>query len=339
MYIYIYIHRLFKGYIHIAISPTNLRKQVTCRGGGNTQRAFLITRNGLLGHLRLKKIWDMSGSLGKIAVPKKRRFFRGLFRATEGKTRFFFQQMCSKLVYLWLAIFIYLSVIRETTRSGCFVFLRVEEYTILFNRGHCFFFTPHGFRKKKHASFHRQAQPTHRYTTKTNDWTQSLRKSKGNLFSKASIFWSILFFQDAFLRISFCFASSTSFCHLRFSDFCADTEFFMLKFFSPQKIPTVTADFLDSWKYWRFNFYALDFTHHAFRLLQKSCWLFLQTVGVKPPGFHFWEFLGFFAAFPRHGRLLGLVLLGRWGFTVENCWMMLDGIPPRDIFHPECVFL
>ena len=102
---------------------------------------------------------------------------------------------------------------------------------------------------------------------------------KETSFSKASNFWSILFFQDVSLRISFCFASSTLFCHLRFSDFCSNTEFFILKFFSPPRIPTVTADFLDSWKYWRFNFYALDFTHHAFRLLQKGRWFFLQRLG------------------------------------------------------------
>ena len=51
---------------------------------------------------------------------------------------------------------------------------------------------------------------------------------------------------------------------------------------------------------------------------------FSKAVGVNHQDSMPGIFGNFWVAFPRHGRLLGLVLLGRWGFTDENCcwcWM------------------
>lgn len=93
----------------------------------------------------------------------------------------------------------------------------------------------------------------------------------------------------------------------------------MLKFFSPPKISTVTADFLDSWNDWRFNFYALDFTHHAFRLLQRSRWFFQNGWGetTRIPCL---EFLGIFACLPEAWKAPRTGAAWQVGvFADENC--------------------
>ena len=95
----------------------------------------------------------------------------------------------------------------------------------------------------------------------------------------------------------------------------------MLKvFFSPPKNSHRNRRFSRLLEFLEIQFLCFGFHTSCLQVVTKKPLVFPPTVGVKPSGFHFWQFLGFFGCLPEAWKAPRTGAAWQVGVKpVENC--------------------